>query len=345
MLTCAEEKGYWASYRWRAMGCTVEVLLGAAAEHDLLGRWAVGELERLEQSWSRFRPDSELRRINARTGEMVALSDELADAVDTAAELWRLTDGAFDPTVHDALCAWGYDRDFGAVRADETLRRRRGPRPVPAPGLSGLVSVRRGTTGPEIGAAGGGRLLRSPAAIDLGGIGKGLAADRLAEGLLERGARSVLVAVGGDLRAEGTTPAGGWRSSLEDPFADGVELLPVRFERGALVASTTVLRRWSLADAAAHHLIDPTTGAPAHPDLAAVFLSGTAAAWAEGLAKAALVLGAERGAALLARVATLRPGWVTGAWFLTVDRRLVPVTDLSSNRHGAPPAPSALGAA
>jgi FAD:protein FMN transferase len=75
------------------------------------------ELERVDLVASRFRPDSEIEDLHraARTGRPVGVSAELLEAVTIACDAAALTDGAVDPTVGNALCRLGYDRDFSLV--------------------------------------------------------------------------------------------------------------------------------------------------------------------------------------------------------------------------------------
>jgi thiamine biosynthesis lipoprotein len=285
------------------MGSDVELrVLGGEGSDG--GRRAAELLARLERSWSRFDPRSALSRLNADPAEVVEVPLVLAAAVRRAVEAWRATTGAFDPTVHDALVAAGYDRTFELV-ADAVA-------PVPAgvgvPGCGQVeVDLDEGTSlldalrsEPEPRA-----IIRRPAGLrlDLGGIGKGLAADLVAAHLVARGARSVYVSLGGDVRVAGEAPDGGWPLPVIDPW-DGSHLVTVVLDRpGAVVMSSTRRRRWQTEDGGwAHHLIDPASGRPATSGVAAVVTVAEDAWWAESLAKAALVLGMDGGAELLRRL-------------------------------------------
>ena len=108
---------------FRAMGTDVELLLdaepGERAERAL--DRAEAEFERLEQVMSRFRDDSELSRLN-RDGRIADASPDLVRVVELALEAREATGGRFDPTVHDAVVAAGYDRTFDAVAPDTTGR-------------------------------------------------------------------------------------------------------------------------------------------------------------------------------------------------------------------------------
>jgi len=263
------------------MGSTATVIVGDA-EPELVD-WAMRELERLEQSWSRFRPDSDLSLLNGSQNEWVAVPPLLVLALERAAQLWDATQGAFDPTILPALEAVGYDRSFDAMTKDD-----------PAPPARGAVP---GFDHVDLDAAAHRARLRG-VRLDLGGIGKGLAADLIAEGLVDRGARSALVSLGGDMRVAGDAPEGGWMIPVERP--DGSTWFTHPLACGALVQSTCSLRAWTRGGHRVHHIIDPRTTAPALTDVDTAVVAGAEAWWAEGFAKAAIILGRVRGLALLA---------------------------------------------
>jgi thiamine biosynthesis lipoprotein len=267
------------------MGTTVEVvILGGPRELSARARAAVDDLE---SRWSRFRPSSELSRLNAAAGAPVVLSPTTYDAVARAVEAWHATNGRYDPTVLTALQAAGYDRDFASVT-------RTGPAldalPVPSAGC-GDVEL-----DPVV------RSVRLPPGVsfDLGGIGKGLAADLVAHAVVDAGADGVLVNLGGDARVLGDSPrAEGWVVEFENPLAFG-PLGCARLAGGAVCTTTRTKRKWTRGGAPQHHVIDPATGAPSWSGLASVTVLSSEAWWAEILAKAAFVAGPKTGRALLA---------------------------------------------
>ncbi len=184
--------GYWTEQRVPAMGSEARIVLGDAPEG--LAAWASAELERLEQCWSRFRPDSELCRLQTGSGSWTPVSSALLLALTCAADLHRATCGRFDPTILDALERAGYDRSFELVEPSTGT-----PCVVPATSAApGFARIDVDVDGSRV------RVPRD-VRIDLGGLGKGLAADLVARGLVDRGARSALVSLGGDLRAGRTT--------------------------------------------------------------------------------------------------------------------------------------------
>ncbi len=246
---------------FEAMGTEVEIFLDAGEDgraESALDR-AEAEFERLEQVMSRFRADSELSQLN-RDG-VVEAGPDLVRVVELALEARESSGGLFDPTVHDALVAAGYDRSFAEVAPDG---RSENGQPK---GCGGHVSVEGSTI-----------RLAPGTHLDLGGIGKGYAVDSVADQLALTG--SCLVNAGGDLAVRG----GAWPVGI----ADG---LTVELTRGAIATSGRDRRTWRRDGEARHHLIDPSTGRPADTDLLRVTVVAASAVEAEVLAKVAFLGG------------------------------------------------------
>jgi hypothetical protein len=94
---------------FRAMGSDDHVLVNGPA---CLLQVARDRVEELERRWSRFRPDSEISRLNALAGAPMAVSPDTLGLVGRALEGARVTGGRYDPTVHGDVLRAGYDRTF-----------------------------------------------------------------------------------------------------------------------------------------------------------------------------------------------------------------------------------------
>lgn len=278
------------------MGAAAHVLVhGDEALLDL----AQQEVERLEAAWSRFRPTSEVSQLNERAGEWVEVSADTLLLVQRARLASIATDGRFDPTVLGDVVRGGYDEDFALVAS------RPGGSPLPTSAL------RRGVDGIAVDAARGAVRLPAGTGFDPGGIGKGLAADLVAERLCAAGAAGALVNLGGDLRAVGWGPEGDdWTVEL-DPADRGRPEAVVTLASGAVATSTVLRRRWTVEGEERHHLIDPGTGRPAAGPIASVSVVAAHGWQAEVLAKAALVAGLDAGRSIVERL---------GADALLIDR-------------------------
>jgi thiamine biosynthesis lipoprotein len=195
------------------------------------------------------------------------LSRVLGEALDAR----QRSGGRFDPTVHGALVAAGYDRDLPEVPADD-------PRPAGAPAPAG-GAVALDLLAGEV-------HLSEGVAIDLGGVAKGDAADRACAILAAAG--PALACLGGDIAVSGPrTDGSGWPVAVE-----GAGLV-VLLAGGGLATSGRDRRTWRRGGAEMHHVIDPVTGRPAGTDLLRVTVAAPSAARAETLATDLLLLGAE----------------------------------------------------
>jgi thiamine biosynthesis lipoprotein len=265
------------SLRWRAMGTDVHVVVVGGPLG--LAQQARTRLAELEARWSRFLPTSDIARCNARPGAPVAVHDETVALVQHAIDAWRRTDGRFDPTVHDALVAAGYDRTFTELspRTDEHA-------PVAAPGCTGVVvDVALGTV-----------TLPAGMRLDAGGIAKGLAADLLVDELCTHGAAGALVDIGGDLRVRGSAPdSHAWTVAVEHPLAPDRDLGVLGLASGhdaAVATSSTLGRRWRRGAGTVHHLVDPRTGRSHRTGVVAATVLGTRG-WITDVATKVLVDG------------------------------------------------------
>ena len=266
----------------RAMGTDVHVVV-AEDDHELLDG-ALAAIVDLERRWSRFLPDSELSAMNAHAGRPVIVSAATFDLVARAVAGWSETDGRFDPTVHDAVVAAGYDRTFAEIGIAPDS----GAVPVPGPASIDLDPALSAVTLPP------------HVRLDLGGIGKGAAADLASAEVMRRGAAGVCLSIGGDVRVRGASPFGAsWPLTL--PTAGG-DTRSIELVDGAACTSTTTRRTWRTTTGSAHHLIDPSTGRPADSDLATATVCASRAADAEILTKSAIVQGAPGAIAELTRL-------------------------------------------
>jgi thiamine biosynthesis lipoprotein len=233
-----------------------EVLVGGATTAE--GAAVERLFTTLERSLSRFRPDSELERLNAADAGTVVVSPLLATALQDALDAASATNGLVDPTIAAALEAAGYDRSFADLVP--------GNAPTPAP--AGRWREIQLT----------GSFVRRPAGLrlDLNGVVKGRAVDdglALLEG-------DGFVSAGGDLAVRGTIVVG-------VPGGDTVTL-----QSSALATSGLTTRRWRRGDGRfAHHLIDPKTCAPADVRWESVTVCAATCLAADVAAKAAFLLG------------------------------------------------------
>ncbi len=241
---------YWLG-SFHAMGgpCQTLVAGGERARAERACHAAAAEAWRIETTYSRFRDDNAVYRINQSDGQTVRLDAEFARLIEFADQCHRLSGGLFDISCGGLQRAWRF-----------------GERGHEAPSHERIQSLLR-TTGwsrvcwrrPEL-------TLPAGMQIDLGGIGKEYAVDRaLAAAIAEAATPHVLVNFGGDLACgAGRDRARPWLVAIERPerSATGDGPRPIAVSRGALATSGNT-HRFILSGKQRHgHLIDPRTGYP-----------------------------------------------------------------------------------
>ena len=240
---------------------------------------AAARVEEYERTFSRFRPESGLSRLNEDSSDRVQVSAEVAALLARALEYARLTGGVFDPLVLGDLEALGYDRTFEEVSSRGHTRHLVAERP--AHWTLVQVNARLGVVSRPPGAR-----------IDLGGVAKGAAADAaMAELASFPGA---LVDLGGDIRTHGQPDdADDWFVAVDEPAGPHVPSLDYLMLRDGAVATSSVRRRqWTLDGSTVHHIIDPRTGQPARSGVVQCTAIADTAEHADVAAKVGLILGA-----------------------------------------------------
>jgi thiamine biosynthesis lipoprotein len=258
--------------RFKALGTSVHLLVTDPRGTDRACALLREELDAIDRACSRFRPDSELWRVNSACGRTVRVSELLAEAVAVALAAAYVTDGDVDPTCGRSLVELGYDRDFAAARQDT------GPLSRPAVPAAGWQAVELDRDRRE---------LRIPGEVmlDLGATAKALAADRAAKRIADTLNCGTLVNLGGDIAVAGEPPDQGWPVGIADDRGfDGAAASPARpsparssaarpgpplhdavvtIRDGGLATSSTKVREWARGTARLHHIIEPSTGMPA----------------------------------------------------------------------------------
>ena len=300
----------------RAMGTGVSVRTSRTGSAPAqAARAALAVFTAVDRSCSRFDSHSPLSVANRHPDRWSRVDQFCFRALHAAHAAHQATGGRFDPRVHDQLVALGYDRTFEDVGASGPDRR---PVPAPrrhAPSTKGPWRPRlRGGPRPEV--------LLGTDAVDLGGIGKGLALRWAAAELARAG--SGLIEAGGDCVALGRPDDGdAWMVGVEDPDGSTRPVAVVALVDRACATSSTRVRRWQAGGRSVHHLIDPATGEPGGRGLAAVTVVGRDPAASEVWSKSLFLAGASGIAAAAARKG-LAALWVTETGEIGWSRSMTP---------------------
>lgn len=239
--------------------------------------------ESWEQCLSRFRPDSELSRLNRTFDQPVRVSRTLWEVLSVARSVQRQSGGLLTPTVLDALAQAGYDRDFTQLASDGIADPGHGHHGT-APELA-TVLFNEGDHSV---------CLHKDVHLDLGGVAKGWAADRAMNLLRQEG--PVLVDAAGDIAISGPNLNGDpWVIGVANPFHPRHDFLNLELHTGGVATSGRDRRRWMQGGHWRHHIIDPRSGQPALTDLLTVTVVAPDVMEAEAGAKTAFLLGSTAG--------------------------------------------------
>ncbi len=238
-----------------------------------------------EARYSRFIPDSLIGRINAAAGKDWVEVDPETDALfNLCQEMIFFTRGVFDPTALPLIRLWNWKADppvvpnAEAVAAAQELvgwrriQRRPGAIFLPKPGMS----------------------------VDLGGIGKEYAVDRVLTQVLQRGVNGVLVDFGADVRVAGEPPErGAWHIGLEDPKKPGAVWVGVAVTNHAVATSGDYLRHFMHQGRRYGHILDPRSGYPVNNGILSVSVIAPHCTVAGILSTSVFVLGPKDGLDLI----------------------------------------------
>ena len=273
--------------RWSASVDIDSTIDLASLQQDL-----AAAVQRVDEQMSPWKENSDLMRLSrAPLGAWIDLPAEMLEVLDCALDVHRLSAGAFNPCVGALVDAWG----FGAVRDvpdAQAIRAARHATPLAAHDLLELDRPR-------------GRARRSAALrVDLCGIAKGYAVDRMAHVLQQHGVRHALAALDGELRAVGGQANGTpWNVGLERPEVGRRAVHGVIELEDLAVATSGDYRHYlHVGDKRLAHTMDPERCVPVNNTVASVTVLARNCMQADAWATALLVTGPDKGPALAQRM-------------------------------------------
>jgi FAD:protein FMN transferase len=248
----AERPGYWLHVGRRAMACRFEVTLPSELVHRMdAATAALDTVDALEDQLTIFRDTSELSLVNREAAARpVTVEPRLHDLLCFCQRLWRDSGGAFDITSTALSRAWGFLRRQGRLPAEDELA-----------GARAQVGMQHVALDPADRTV---RFDREGVMLNLGGIGKGYALDRVAEQLRAAGVETALMSGGASsLYAVGAGPdGGGYEVGIRDPFDHGRRWGTIRLAGAGLGVSGIGEQSFEVGGRRYGHIIDPRTGWP-----------------------------------------------------------------------------------
>ncbi|MGH0032209.1 MAG: FAD:protein FMN transferase [Myxococcota bacterium] len=265
--------------------------MGTVLELTLHGRDAVALARARDRSFalaarldgllSRYVESSDVSRVNAAGGAPVEVDPQVAGLLVRSLRFHRQTRGAFDVTIGPLVALWIDAATTGRLPADAA------------------VAAARSRIGPSQVSVEGSRVaLRPGATLDLGGVAKGFALDRMLPLLREEGVEAALLSFGqSSVWALGRPPdAPGWRLLARSPDGGFAGVMTLRDR--ALSVSGSLGQGSEIEGRRYGHVLDPRTGWPLTRRRQALVVAGDGTL-AEALSTALLVLGPEEGIAMV----------------------------------------------
>ncbi len=238
-------------------------------------RKAADKINELDRMLSTGNEKSEVSVLNSEG--VSRFSEDAMNILEKSLEISNMTDGSFNPAIYPVMELWGFTSGSYRVPSEEDIK-------------SALANINIdgiGVSGSEVTAADGMKL-------DFGGIAKGYASSAIMEIFSRCGVTSGIVSLGGNVQVLGTKPDGSlWRTAVRHPENDGY-IGVVNVKDKAVITSGGYERFFEKNGTRYHHIIDPSTGAPAHSGLLSVSIVSADGALADGLSTALFIMGEDR---------------------------------------------------
>lgn len=272
----------------RTFGTYYDVKIRTEHKNRLLLQKIKNELEQINAEMSVFEPGSEINNINDAAAEQpIDLSDNMSDVMRSAREVYRLTDGSFDPTVGQLVDLWGFGAGRHAdIPTDELIKET-----LKNVGFNKLSFSNNYKT-----------LQKNSRSLmlNLSAIAKGYAVDRIAALLKQEGYQNFVIDIGGEIYASGekSDTNKGWNIGIAVPKLDnGPEqnAAVIRLHNMAVATSGDYRNYYYKDNKRYSHTISPQTGYPVEHNLASATVFDTTCMRADALATAFMAMGEKKG--------------------------------------------------
>lgn len=251
---------------------------------------------------AREKPNSDIAKINEGAGKPVVVSAETANLIKDSLNYSQLSNGLFDVSVGTLLDLWDFKSETHVIPSKEAIEKARqhvGYQKIEV--VDNKVSLKDAKT-----------------EIDLGAIAKGFIADKIADYLKEKGVKSALINLGGNVLALGNKPDGSaFNIGIQKPFDEtGTPITSIHLKDASSVTSGIYQRYFEVDGKIYHHIINPTTGYPASNNLLSVTIIDPSSTKADALSTTCFLLGLDKGMQLINAQED------TKAIFITDDNKL-----------------------
>ena len=260
----------------------ITVVAKDSIQGNLFSDLAITEVRRIENLISDWIPTSQISKVNHNAGiSPIKVDKEVYDLVDRATKISKLTSGAFDISYASMDRIWKFDGSMKEMPTPEEIRKS-----VEKVGYQNIILNPKDTTI---------FLKNKGMKLGLGGIGQGYIADKIKVLLQEKGCKSGLVNVSGDINTWGKQPDGqSWTVGIVNPMNKNKVFATFPLDDSAVETSGSYEKYVTFNGKRYSHIIDPRTGYPA-TGIVSVSVFAKQTEIADALATGIFVLGVEVG--------------------------------------------------
>ena len=247
---------------------------------------ALSLLDEIDKRLSMYNPSSDISLININAGiKEVTPSPYALEAVSDAMKLHEITKGVFNPLIGPVTRLWKINSAGGKIPSKESLDH--------AVKLSEIRNI--SVSDDKI------FLRERGCVIDLGGIAKGYASAKISQLLKDKGVKSAIIDLGGNVHTVGAKVDGSsWRIGIRNPLQPvGVPALVVDVKDCAVITSGNYERYKTIDGKKYSHFFDPLTGESVNSDLLSVTVISENGSLADGLATAFMITGVNKALEIL----------------------------------------------
>lgn len=264
--------------------------------------------ESFENTVSKTISTSEVSRINAAQGKPIKVSDTTIELLNKAIYYSKITNGAFDITINPLSVLWNINENTGIIPSDSDIKNA-----LEHVNYKNIIINENYVT-----------LTDKEASIDLGGIAKGYLADFLKNYLIEKGVKSGILNLGGNVITIGSKPDGSdFKIGIQRPFSeDGTIATTVFANNSSVVTSGIYERYFEIEKEIYHHIIDTNTGYPTKNNLQSVTILSGSSLEGDALSTACMVLGYENALNLIRSIDGVEAIFITDSYDI-IDTRTI----------------------
>jgi len=273
------------------MGTIIEqkVAVESTNEGEIVCQDISNLIKDLEGKMSYFIPESFVSQLNSSNGHFIKIDPDTFCVLKTAKKYFELSGGSFDMTVAPLSALWRDSIHNKTLPSEDTIQ--------------DLIKVVSGTD-MILDEKNSLAKINKCQSIDLGGIGKGYAADIALKAYKERGIKSAFINLGGNVHTLGEKTNGEpWMVGIQDPrHVRGINIAALRICDRSVVTSGDYEKYFEMGNKRYHHIIDPKTGYPANSDLISATVVSPSSMEADALSTAVFILGLEEGMELIEKI-------------------------------------------